>query len=160
MHVILLSVLRSIAGSPSCSRVLRRRTTTSFHKGYFVCVLSRFVPCPHVTRVGRENKKHIGPQFTNCAPTAELSTSFVEESPNSTHNPSNSQHKNNSSPSRTPPHHCECHCDITQNRQGSLGCCHNWVRVRHCVPTTALCSPQMDIVRLLPICRSTGMGME
>ena len=49
---------------------------------------------------------------------------------------------------------------LSQRRQGSLDCCHIFVGISHCVPTTALHSPRINIIRPLPIWRSTENGNE
>ena len=117
--VILLSVLRSIPGSPDYVRILRRRTTRLFR----TC-RTALRPFPHVTYIGRERKGQTGsgtrvfPKSWTVLQLLSYLASFVEESPNSTHNPSNSQHINNSSPCHTHSHHCEHHCDSTATVRG------------------------------------------
>ena len=138
MHGILLSVLRNIAGSPSCSRVLRRRTTTSFHTGYLVRGLSRFVPCPHVTHAGREKKSTPGLNSRTVLQLPSYPPVLWRNHQIQHTTPATRSTKTTPAPVTLIRTTANATVTVPQNRQGSLDCCHNFVRDRHCVLTTTL----------------------
>ena len=80
------------------------------------------------------------------------------------HNPSNSQRS--ATPTVTPTPltltrtTSKAAATLTSKPSEPLGCCHNSVRVRHRVSTTTPHAPRIDIVRQLPVCRSTDDDNE
>ena len=84
----LLSILRNIPGS-SCADEPPPVSTQDI----FVCVLSRFVPFPHVAYVRSEKtgQTRSSPIHERCSESLSYPACFVEEPSTSTHNPSNSQ---------------------------------------------------------------------